>query len=145
MRVIVSNTTNVLSILPCGNYTNGETEDYLINIKTTPAYTYSYVWNPGALPGNNVLVSPSATTTYTVTATNVYGCSTASTVTVTVGGVACNAITTNSTTICQGAPATLTANPILGTPPYTYLWSNGDTTKNTTVIPSTTTTSPSAI
>jgi hypothetical protein len=140
MRVIVSNTTNVVSILPCGNYTNGETEDYLINIKTTPAYTYSYVWNPGALPGNNVLVSPSATTTYTVTATNVYGCSTASTVTVTVGGVACNAITTNSTTICQGAPATLTANPILGTPPYTYLWSNGDTTKNTTVIPSTTTT-----
>lgn len=34
----------------------------------------SYTWNPGGLIGNSVTVTPSATTTYTVTASNVNGC-----------------------------------------------------------------------
>ncbi|NUQ26687.1 MAG: hypothetical protein HUU34_22300, partial [Saprospiraceae bacterium] len=42
--------------------------------------------------------------------------------------------------ICVGESTTLTANAASGTPPYTYLWSNGATASSITVSPSTTTT-----
>lgn len=44
----------------------------------------TYVWNPGNLPGSSVVVSPPATTTYTVTGTNAAGCTNTAQVTVTV-------------------------------------------------------------
>ncbi|MBI3509645.1 MAG: PKD domain-containing protein [Bacteroidetes bacterium] len=44
----------------------------------------TYLWNPGAIPGSPVNVSPAATTTYTVTGTSAAGCSNTATVTVTV-------------------------------------------------------------
>ena len=44
----------------------------------------TYVWNPGSLTGPVVNVSPTASTTYTVTATNPQGCVTTNTVIVTV-------------------------------------------------------------
>jgi GEVED domain/Secretion system C-terminal sorting domain/SprB repeat len=140
MRVIVSNTTNPNTFTACGNYANGETEDYLVNIKTTPIYPNTFNWNPGNLSGNNLIVSPTATTIYTVTSTNGFGCTAQGTTILTVGGVVCNAITTPNATICQGDTALLTANPTLGTPPYTYVWSNGDTSKVSKVYPSVTTT-----
>jgi hypothetical protein len=40
---------------------------------------------------------------------------------------------TGNTTICQGSSTTLTANASGGTPPYSYLWSTGETTENITV------------
>lgn len=39
-------------------------------ITASGAGTYNWVWNPGSLAGNSVTVTPSATTVYTVTATN---------------------------------------------------------------------------
>jgi hypothetical protein len=48
--------------------------------------------------------------------------------------------TVPGTTICTGDTATLTANPTGGTGPYTYLWSNSDTTQEISVAPTTTTT-----
>lgn len=44
----------------------------------------TYVWNPGNLPGSSVVVSPPATTTYTVTGTSAAGCTNTAQVTVTV-------------------------------------------------------------
>ncbi len=44
----------------------------------------TYLWNPGALVGSPVIVSPAVTTTYTVTATSVAGCTNTAQVTVTV-------------------------------------------------------------
>jgi hypothetical protein len=140
MRVIVTNTNIASGVAACSNYTQGETEDYLVNIKTTPVYPCSYVWNPGNIPSPGATVSPSATTTYTVVCTNTVGCTTLSTVTVTVGGVQCNNISTTASSICQGSSAVITANASLGKPPYTYLWNTGDTSKNITINPSVTTT-----
>lgn len=41
---------------------------------------------------------------------------------------------------CPGDPVTLTATPSGGSPPYTYLWSTGETTQTITVTPGGTTT-----
>ncbi len=44
----------------------------------------SYLWQPGNLTGSSVLVTPSSTTTYTVTGTDVNGCSSTAQATITV-------------------------------------------------------------
>ena len=43
-----------------------------ISTPVQPGYTY--IWSPGSLPGNSINVSPSTTTTYTVSATDASGC-----------------------------------------------------------------------
>jgi hypothetical protein len=77
----------------------------------------NYTWEPGALSGNYVEVSPSATTVYTVTGHNASGCSTTHDVTVTV-----NPLPPVSAglpqTVTAGTPVTLTA-----TGADTYNWS----------------------
>jgi len=64
----------------------------------------SYVWNPGAIPGSPINVSPGATTTYTATGTDANGCTGTGTVTITV--VPCTVPVVNflasDTTICVG-------------------------------------------
>ena len=61
--------------------------------------TFTWVWNPGAVPGSTVTVSPATTTTYTATATNpVTGCFVNSLpVTVTVNQLPGAPVATNST------------------------------------------------
>ncbi len=44
----------------------------------------TYVWNPGAPVGSSIIVTPSTTTTYTVTGTNSIGCTKTAVVTITV-------------------------------------------------------------
>jgi gliding motility-associated-like protein len=80
---------------------------------------YTYVWNPGALPGQTV--SSLAAGTYTVTCTSASGCSAQTTVTITQPPVltATAAITPASCGANNGA-ATIT--PAGGTPGYTYNW-----------------------
>ena len=52
---------------------------------STTCVANSYVWNPGALSGATVMVSPSTTTVYTVTASNsTSGCSATATTSVTI-------------------------------------------------------------
>ena len=102
--------------------------------------SYNWVWNPGALPGSSVTVTPASTTNYTVTATNpITGCFTVSPVVmVTVTPVAA-APTASPATICAGASSLLSAN-ASGGAPFTYLWSTGATTATISVAPATTTT-----
>jgi gliding motility-associated-like protein len=81
-------------------------------------------------------VNPASTTTYTVTY-DLNGCSNSSSGTVTVN--AAPTVTVNSSAICSGQTATLTATPSL--PGGTYLWSpGGATTASITVNPASTTT-----
>ena len=91
----------------------------------------TYTWNPGALSGPSVAVSPTVTTTYTVTGATPCGSST-KTITVVVNPKPTVAVA--SQTICIGGTATLTASGA-----NTYSWSTSATGPSITVTPSVTT------
>ncbi|MBS1636703.1 MAG: DUF2341 domain-containing protein [Bacteroidetes bacterium] len=94
----------------------------------------TYTWSTGATTANAV-VSPTATSVYTVTGTDANGCSNTATQSLTVNPLpVVNAVTSN-TQICAGQTATLTASGA-----STYSWSTTQTTAGITVTPSVTTT-----
>ncbi|MFH1320281.1 MAG: CUB domain-containing protein [Bacteroidota bacterium] len=92
----------------------------------------SYIWNTSDNT-SVITVSPIITTDYTVTVTDVDGCTDSATVTVTVYPLPTVSITGN-TTICEGSLTALTA-----TGGVSYLWSTGATTGTITVNPVSTT------
>ncbi len=96
-----------------------------------PGRTYN--WSTGAATAA-ITVTPLATTTYSVTITNIYGCTSTASATVQVNALPVANITGTSP-ICNGSSTTLTA-----TGGGTYFWSNGATTAATTVSPTTSTT-----
>ncbi|MES2566145.1 MAG: gliding motility-associated C-terminal domain-containing protein [Bacteroidota bacterium] len=94
----------------------------------------TYTWMPGTLTGSNVVVSPTLTTTYSVTGTATTGCTRTATLTVNVSTISVNA-TSNPTILCSTSSATLT-----GTGALTYTWNPGPVTGNTIVVTPTATT-----
>jgi hypothetical protein len=72
----------------------------------------SYVWDNGAT--NGVAISPSGTTTYTVTGTDANTCSNTATQTITVNTNPIATLTAPVSTLCAGTPATLTGLPAGG-------------------------------
>lgn len=96
--------------------------------------TTSYTWNPGALTGSLVAVSPSVTTTYSVTGINGFGCTNTKTVSVTISTLSINAVS-NPTILCSSNTATLTA-----TGANTYTWNPGALTGTSVVVTPTATT-----
>jgi uncharacterized repeat protein (TIGR01451 family) len=105
---------------------------------TTSAATPSYLWSPGGETSQSILVSPAATTTYTVMITDGSpDCVNSASATVTVNPLPL--VTVNSETICVGGLATLTANSGAATPGY--LWApGGETTQSIMVTPGSSTT-----
>lgn len=102
---------------------------------TTGSYLYS--WSPAtglsSTTGQSVSASPSQTTTYTVTGTNIAGCVTQSSVTVRVPVVN---LTASATSIVCGQSVTLTTSGA-----SSYAWSEGSSTSSSiTVSPEQTTT-----
>lgn len=98
-------------------------------LTATGATTYS--WNTGAST-NSISVNPTSTTVYTVTGYN-GSCSSATTTTVTV--TASPTLAVNSTSICAGSTATLTASGV-----STYTWTSPvSNNASITVSPSATT------
>ena len=96
---------------------------------------FTYLWSNGATT-QAITVSPSATTTYTVSVTNANGCTSASAASqvITVNPLPVATITpSGATTFCQGGNVVLTAGPATG---VTYLWSNGLTTPTITATAS---------
>lgn len=89
-------------------------------LTATGATTFS--WSTGAV-NNSITISPTTTTSYTVTGVT-GGCSDSAVATVTVG----LSVTVNSPSVCGGQTATLTASG--GT---SYLWSTGETTSSISV------------
>jgi|GEM_PF-817028 uncharacterized repeat protein (TIGR03803 family) len=91
----------------------------------------SYVWSPAATlnisTGTVVTASPTTTTAYTVTGTDGNGCSNTANVVVDVDNPIINL--TKANVSCHGAcNGTLLPNVSGGTPPYSYSWSNSQTT-----------------
>lgn len=93
----------------------------------------SFLWNDGVTTGQRV-ITPTTTTTYTVTLTGANGCTNTGSRTFIVNPPPAASIL-GVTSICNGTSTTLTAS---GT--GTYRWSTGATTGTITVAPSTTTT-----
>jgi len=89
---------------------------------------YSYEWSHGLGNNQTVVASPNVTTTYTVTVTDANGCTATDAVTVVVNDTPSVSFTKTDAT-CGESNGSATANPSGGTPPYSYLWSNGETTQ----------------
>jgi hypothetical protein len=97
----------------------------------------AYNWMPGNLNGSSVTVTPSATTTYSVTGTNtITGCANTATLNIAVSASPTVSITSPATTICAGSNTTLNASGA-----STYNWMPGNFSAASVVVnPSTTTT-----
>ncbi len=91
----------------------------------------TYTWNPGALSGSVAVVSPSATTNYTLIGTNASGCTNTKTISITVNSNPTVSIVASPTAICVGSTATLTA-----TGANSYVWNTTETTAIIEVAPS---------
>lgn len=106
------------------------------SISVTASGAASYTWNPGSLTGTSQVLSPSATTTYTLIGSNASGCNDTLQFTVTVNSTPTVTVTSSATTICNGASVTLSAS---GS--NTYLWQPGNISgTSVSVTPSSTTT-----
>ena len=104
------------------------------SVTLTGGGALTYVWSGGVT--NAVSFIPTATTTYTVTGTNINGCVNTATITVTVNPLPVVTTTTTAPSICIGASTTITANGAT-----TYAWMPGNLTGATiTVSPTATTT-----
>ena len=93
----------------------------------TPAYTYN--WTPGG-SGQTITVSPPATATYTVIATDNNNCASApATIVVSVRPLP-KVIAGPPASVCAGTPVTIGALGSSGDSVYTYLWSPGGATNS---------------
>jgi gliding motility-associated-like protein len=89
---------------------------------------YSYSWMPGSLSGQNI--SNLTTGAYTVTVTDLNGCTATNAITVTQPtAVALTTSSTNST--CGNPNGSATVNATGGTGAYTYFWTPGGQTTST--------------
>jgi gliding motility-associated-like protein len=69
-----------------------------------------YTWTPSNANSNTLVVTPSVTTTYTLTGINTAGCINTATTTVTVNPTPTVTINSSTNTVCSGNSATLTLN-----------------------------------
>lgn len=90
-----------------------------------------YSWTPGSLTGSTVVVTPTATTVYTLTTANSLGCTNSRTTTVTVNTVPSVTLSASSNSVCSGTTVSLTASGAT-----TYTWNTGATTSSINVTPS---------
>lgn len=94
----------------------------------------SYVWSTGQT-GSSIVVSPTATTTYTVTATNQVGCTRTASIDIVVNPTPSVTASTSTPFICPGDSALLTAHGA-----HMYAWSTGAQTSSIKVSPNSPTT-----
>jgi gliding motility-associated-like protein len=107
-----------------------------VNISVTPnsgTFPYTYSWNNSAGNNSSATVTPTVTTTYIVTVTDLCGSTATGSQIVTISSLTTNA--GNDQIICSGNGASLSA-----TNGGTYLWSNSGNTSTIIVTPIITTT-----
>jgi PKD repeat protein len=86
----------------------------------------SYTWQPGGIPGSTISVSPSVTTTYTLTGVGNNGCMQTTLFTQTVASLS---VSSTSSMLCSGQSATLTASGSAS-----YSWQPGGQTTATIAV-----------
>ena len=129
--VVAVNTTPTISLSATAGAICAGNSDIL---NASGASTYS--WQPGALTGSTVSVSPAGTTVYTVTGTSAAGCiSTPAFILVTINPTPTITASASPPVICSGTSSVLSASNA-----NTYFWSTGVTGSSITVSPGVTTT-----
>lgn len=93
----------------------------LIPLDTFPITPVSLVWSPGNVPTGLLLVNPTTTSTYTVTATNLCGVSTMSTTVTVVPPIDLTANTADAT-CADAADGTIQVLPTGGAGGYNFVW-----------------------
>jgi gliding motility-associated-like protein len=104
-----------------------------ITLSTPTGTGYIYNWSNGiSTVGNQhtLTVTPTVTTTYYLMVSVSGGCITRDTITVIVNSF--NADSSSTPSGCMNNVGTATATTIGGSPPYTFLWNNGQTTQTAT-------------
>ena len=104
------------------------------SITLTASGANTYVWSDGLGTNNSVVVSPTTTTTYTVTGVS-GSCSPVATALVIVNPLPEINVTTDEAEVCSGDTAILSV-----TGANSYIWSTSDTTSTIIVTPDTLTT-----
>lgn len=94
---------------------------------------YSYLWTPDSIPGRIISVSPKATTRYTVTGSNIWGCTSTASINIPVFAPTSARIesSTGKDPICKGKELTLT---VVGLTKPVW-WPGKQTTTSITILP----------
>ncbi len=87
---------------------------------------YTYAWSNGSTTSN---LNGLCAGTYTLTVTDANGCTTSVTRIITEPSVTMVSVSVTNVSSQGASNGSITANPSGGTSPYTYLWSNGQTTQ----------------
>ena len=108
----------------------GESTGSAVVTATGGAPPYEYLW---ANIGNTPNVSGLSAATYQLTVTESTGCSLSTSVVINQPPQLTVTITADQQLVCfADSSVVLTANPAGGSPPYAYIWSNGETTQSIT-------------
>lgn len=134
----VSVVVNPISLINAGALPNPICAGQTASLAAIGAITYT--WNPGALTGSLVTVTPAITTNYTVTGTNLFGCATNTVVTVTVNPIPTVIATSTGTNFCGMGSALLT-----GFGALTYTWNPGSLIGTAVIVTPTITTTYTVI
>ncbi len=112
VNLVINPIPPVAALAYVGTFCEGQ-RDTLIGVGAV-----TYVWSTGGT-NNTEPIFPQVTTTYTVTGTDLVGCSDTATVTVTVNPQPTVAYIASADSVCLGSSVTLS-----GTGAQTYLWDN---------------------
>jgi len=94
-------------------------------------YPYTYLWSNGQ---TSVTATGLAAGTYTVTVTDDHGCTTTASATITEPPVLTATTSVTNVSCHGGSNGSATVTAVGGTSPYTYLWSNGQTSVTATSL-----------
>ncbi len=127
--IVSTNPAPIITTDPAVTICEGETAT--INAFSS-SNNLTYTWNPGNLQGSVISVTPSSSTTYSVTAESSLGCtSNLAFVPVVVSPLPTLDITSSDDTLCLGEQAQLTAN---ASSNVTYEWNPQNSTSQTILV-----------
>lgn len=116
--------TDSLSMVNCNNGQDASIQ-LTVNGGTAP---YIYTWNNGA---NSATLNNINAGSYSVLITDQHGCTSSQSYTITEPAMALNATTATTAVLCFGnSTGQIDLQSTGGTSPYSYLWSNGETTED---------------
>ena len=127
-------TVTILSLAKIGVAASPSVICYGQNSTLSASGALSYTWNPSAATGSVIIVSPTVTTLYTVSATNSNGCVNTRTISITVNPLPTLSVAASPTIVC------LSSSTLSAAGATTYSWSTGTTSSTLAVSPSVTTT-----